>query len=512
LKLADTNFENGTVIEADWLNDVNDHVYGTNYSSVNIAEFGAVGDGVTDDSAAFNAAVAAAKAGNLFLNVFLDAKPYLLQETVVIDYPVKFIGQGVYDLENSRGITRPPVGTWLIHDNLTDPMISATSNLGKGAGLLHVGVFQTGHTTPGSGWTPTIHDWVIRNENTQGTFILDSVHFHNVYLGVFTDFSVRPKYENITGQFFSRAFTFDRIYDIGKLDGLHAWTYWSENDNVLAYTQANAISVTLLRVDGLWMDRIFSFGTSIAVYCTNSVAATGTARAITITGIYADFCARALVADPSTSNNAEFQVGAIYHLGQAWPASPTASLPGACAVEISSGNNTLLQIGSIRSNVSESDPVRNRGAGTGNRIFIGDAVLQNYDYTNTGSGAVGTSSGNQVNFASPPLHTNKLGGSKLTSSVTGATAVGVEQIVLAGAVNFVRTTGQSTGLQPVIEGVGEANAGLRVRASGTGDVTIGESGNKLGFYAATPITKPTGVAVNAAGIHAALVSLGLIAA
>lgn len=35
---------------------------------------------------------------------------------------------------------------------------------------------------------------------------------------------------------------------------------------------------------------------------------------------------------------------------------------------------------------------------------------------------------------------------------------------------------------------------------------------RLGFNGATPVTKPTGVAVTAAGIHAALVSLGLIAA
>jgi len=36
--------------------------------------------------------------------------------------------------------------------------------------------------------------------------------------------------------------------------------------------------------------------------------------------------------------------------------------------------------------------------------------------------------------------------------------------------------------------------------------------NKLGFFGATPAAKPTGVAVTAAGIHAALVTLGLIAA
>ena len=36
------------------------------------------------------------------------------------------------------------------------------------------------------------------------------------------------------------------------------------------------------------------------------------------------------------------------------------------------------------------------------------------------------------------------------------------------------------------------------------------SNSNMGFFGATPVAKPTGVAVSAAGIHAALVSLGLI--
>lgn len=40
----------------------------------------------------------------------------------------------------------------------------------------------------------------------------------------------------------------------------------------------------------------------------------------------------------------------------------------------------------------------------------------------------------------------------------------------------------------------------------------GANGQKLGFFGVTPVTQQTGVAVSAAGIHAALVSLGLITA
>ena len=40
----------------------------------------------------------------------------------------------------------------------------------------------------------------------------------------------------------------------------------------------------------------------------------------------------------------------------------------------------------------------------------------------------------------------------------------------------------------------------------------GATGQKLGFFGATPVVQRTGVAVTAGGIHAALVSLGLITA
>lgn len=45
-----------------------------------------------------------------------------------------------------------------------------------------------------------------------------------------------------------------------------------------------------------------------------------------------------------------------------------------------------------------------------------------------------------------------------------------------------------------------------------GGVLIGVDGDKVGFYDATPVALQTGVAVTAAGIHAALVNLGLITA
>lgn len=57
------------------------------------------------------------------------------------------------------------------------------------------------------------------------------------------------------------------------------------------------------------------------------------------------------------------------------------------------------------------------------------------------------------------------------------------------------------------------DSGGFARIEGEDGVTLAQSGGKLGFYGlATPIALQTGVAVTAAGIHAALVNLGLITA
>lgn len=56
-------------------------------------------------------------------------------------------------------------------------------------------------------------------------------------------------------------------------------------------------------------------------------------------------------------------------------------------------------------------------------------------------------------------------------------------------------------------------AGVDIAAATTTGTKIATAADqKLAFFGSTPIVKPTGVAVDAAGIHAALVSLGLIGA
>ena len=72
------------------------------------------------------------------------------------------------------------------------------------------------------------------------------------------------------------------------------------------------------------------------------------------------------------------------------------------------------------------------------------------------------------------------------------------------ATDYLRI-GNHDGITAEIDVLG---GGLDIQVAGT--TRVGMDGTGLGFFATTPAAQPTGVAVTAAGIHAALVTLGLI--
>jgi antitoxin component of MazEF toxin-antitoxin module len=80
---------------------------------------------------------------------------------------------------------------------------------------------------------------------------------------------------------------------------------------------------------------------------------------------------------------------------------------------------------------------------------------------------------------------------------------------------FRMNTGNALQISAPLQLVGnlQITDGTNIDLGNTNGTKIGLSATqKLGFFNATPIVRPTGVAVSAPGIHAALVSLGLIGA
>lgn len=97
-----------------------------------------------------------------------------------------------------------------------------------------------------------------------------------------------------------------------------------------------------------------------------------------------------------------------------------------------------------------------------------------------------------------------------TATIEGATTVNV--VSTAGQVQVQGNTGASltaTTGNAIVNAVDIAGGGFVYLL---GAIRAGGGTDKIGFFGTAPIVKPTGVAVDAAGIHAALVALGLIAA
>lgn len=84
-----TNFVAGTVVQPAWLNDVNNFVFGNNTMKHLIVDYGAVGNGVTDDTAALNAAAASGSPVDIPANFnFTTSTGFQLA------HGTKFIGSG----------------------------------------------------------------------------------------------------------------------------------------------------------------------------------------------------------------------------------------------------------------------------------------------------------------------------------------------------------------------------------------------------------------------------------
>jgi hypothetical protein len=100
----------------------------------NVKSFGAVGDGVTDDTAAILAAIAASGPGD---TVFLPAGTYSISDTIVIDKAIRFQGSGPS--------TDGEVGAVLFPSVSVSPVIKVTQDDAQIRGI-YVRGFQTADT------------------------------------------------------------------------------------------------------------------------------------------------------------------------------------------------------------------------------------------------------------------------------------------------------------------------------------------------------------------------------
>lgn len=114
--MSDTTFSAGTIIASAWLQDINDAIYrnkdisGQNYINVKSSVYGAVGNGIADDTTAIQAALTAAKPGNV---VYFPPGTYKITAVLTLTAGVTLQGaSGVATVFGVHTYTKNPSRIW----------------------------------------------------------------------------------------------------------------------------------------------------------------------------------------------------------------------------------------------------------------------------------------------------------------------------------------------------------------------------------------------------------------
>ncbi len=222
-----------------------------------VRDFGARGDGVADDTAAFQRALdAAGKTGGI---VQAPAGRYLFRGTLKVPSSVTLEGSfrsvpahnGIRD----AGLPKPgDDGTTLLAtagkgQERGDPFLGLTTN-STVKGL----VIYYPEQDPNA--TPVPYPWAIalRGKNPA----VADVELLNPYQGIDATENERHNIRNVHGQPLRRGILVDQVYDIGRIENVHFNPWWSCSAAVVKFMVGEADGFILGKTDWEYMANCFS--------------------------------------------------------------------------------------------------------------------------------------------------------------------------------------------------------------------------------------------------------------
>lgn len=105
------------------------------------------------------------------------------------------------------------------------------------------------------------YPWTTRAGGGGNVIILNTL-LVNPFLGIdfFTNTSGRHLIRGVYGQPLRTGIQVDQCYDIGRIQDIHFWPFWTQDQNIEAYQSANALSFVFYRTDWEVVQDIFSWG------------------------------------------------------------------------------------------------------------------------------------------------------------------------------------------------------------------------------------------------------------
>lgn len=235
----------------------------TGLARIDVTAFGAKGDGVSDNTRAFQAALDSAKEGS---TVVAPSGNYRFTGSIKVPTGVTLKGSWE-SVPSHNGIRNP---------GLPKPTDGGTTFLVEGGQGTETGAFLTLNTNCTLKGVviyypkqirddiPKPYPWAIamRGKNPA---VLD-VELLNPYNGIDASENERHLIRNISGQPLRRGIFVDAIYDIGRIENVHFNPWWSMEPKLFKWQQANGRAFIFGRSDWEYVLNTFCFGYSVGYH------------------------------------------------------------------------------------------------------------------------------------------------------------------------------------------------------------------------------------------------------
>jgi hypothetical protein len=263
---------------------------------LNVRDFGAKGDGRTDDTAAFQKALDAAAAAGGGV-VMAPRGNYLFEGALKVPSAVTLRGiwesvpahNGIRD----RGLPKPTDDgtTFLVTAGAGKeegpPFISLTHN-----STLKGVVIYYPNQKPDD--VPEPYPWAIHMGGKNPAVL--AVELLNPYNGINTTGSERHLIRDVHGQPLRRGILVDRIHDIGRIENVHFNPWWSMQPKLFQWQMAHGEAFIFGRTDWQYVLNTFCFGYQVGYHFIKTEGGVCNGNFL---GIGADDCQTALVVDQS---------------------------------------------------------------------------------------------------------------------------------------------------------------------------------------------------------------------
>ncbi|MFD2932530.1 glycosyl hydrolase family 28-related protein [Spirosoma flavum] len=224
---------------------------------IDVRNYGAKGNGVTDDTQAFQKAIDYANTSGIKL-VMVSRGNYKITNTIIVRSGVTLQGAPKIPFKANFAMDFALISVKTQQGNIKKSVFVIEMGAGiKGFSFYWPDQMKTAKIPIPYGWAITTTGKQSGADNIQ----IEDIMLTNCYNGINVDFGGQLNVRNIFGQTFNIGIRLDRLYDVSRLENVHFWDFWAnEGSKAKSYIQINGKAVVIGRVDGLQGTNIFAYG------------------------------------------------------------------------------------------------------------------------------------------------------------------------------------------------------------------------------------------------------------